>query len=432
MPRQVPMRPLLPLFALLVASTAAFAQESEAESPLTLEEAHRLALERSPRFTSLRSTVQLQEADLTAARVFPTNPALELSTGPRVEADVVGLDATIGVSQALPVFGRYGAAIDVQEAQLVAAKSELRFDTQGLLAGVSRAFIEAQQAAAILSLQQERTRLLQALVTLTQRRVEAGDATQLDVNLWQAELGSAVAVLQRAQARSLAARARLASLVGLDPMRPPVPAGSLTPPARSELRPFDVGDRGDLIALEARVQAATEATELAEARAWPDVAVGAYVGTERLAPGPSTVQGEYFAGAQLAVDLPIFNRNQGDIARANAQLARAKALRAAALLEAAAEVQAATARLEAALAAVAALESSVVGSLEETLTLLERSFEEGKIGMADLLLRQRTLLEARADYLDAVAEARLAEVDVELAAGRFSAALVDSDGEEAR
>ncbi len=418
------------LIIAVASSSIAQPTDEPAVASITLEQALSLALENSPRLSVFRADIAEAEADLRGAKVFPENPVLDLSAGPRfgvgdLAGSDLGLDASVGLSQAIPLFGRWGAAVDVAEARLDAERSAVRFDTQRLLAAVSRAFLEAQRAEALVGVQRERTKLLQDLVALTERRVEAGDATQLDVNLWQAELGSARSSLLRFEGRAVAARAELAAGIGLDPKDPPLPQGALQPPKDPPAAALDLEQRSDLRALAAQVRAAERAVELARARAWPDLGVGAYLETEKLAPGPEGVTGEYLAGAQLTVPLPLFERNQGDIARAEAQLNRAKAVRAARLLAAAAEVETQSARLEAALAAARGLESSVVATTEETLSLLERSFEEGKIGITDLLLRQRTLLDARADYMDAIADARLAEIDLELAAGRLSTDLID-------
>ena len=55
------------------------------------------------------------------------------------------------------------------------------------------------------------------------------------------------------------------------------------------------------------------------------------------------------------------------------------------------------------LAAVRVLETEAIPGLEENETLTTRSFEVGQIGLPDLLLIRREILDTRSQYLDALA-----------------------------
>ena len=69
------------------------------------------------------------------------------------------------------------------------------------------------------------------------------------------------------------------------------------------------------------------------------------------------------------------------------------------------------------LAAVRVLETEAIPGLDENEALTSRSFEVGQLGLPDLLLIRREILDTRSQYLDALLEAALARVDLDASAG---------------
>ena len=73
--------------------------------------------------------------------------------------------------------------------------------------------------------------------------------------------------------------------------------------------------------------------------------------------------------------------------------------------------------MRAAQAATGRFEQDVVGSFEENLRLLRRSFEAGKIGVSEVLLFRREFLDAQRESVESRSDARRARVLVDFAAG---------------
>jgi outer membrane protein TolC len=90
-------------------------------------------------------------------------------------------------------------------------------------------------------------------------------------------------------------------------------------------------------------------------------------------------------------------------------------------------VTAAHARLQAAVAATGRLRGQVIGSLEESLDLLQRSFSAGKVGAMELLVFRREFVESEREYVAVLADAWRARIELDLAAGRLSVPVVDSE-----
>ena len=68
-------------------------------------------------------------------------------------------------------------------------------------------------------------------------------------------------------------------------------------------------------------------------------------------------------------------------------------------------------------AAVQTLEAEAIPGLDENERLTTRSFEVGQLGLPELLLIRREILETRFQYLDALLEAVLARTDLDASAG---------------
>jgi cobalt-zinc-cadmium efflux system outer membrane protein len=68
------------------------------------------------------------------------------------------------------------------------------------------------------------------------------------------------------------------------------------------------------------------------------------------------------------------------------------------------------------LAVLRMLESEAIPGLDENERLTTRSFEVGQLGLLDLLLIRREILDTRFQYLDALLEAALARIDLDASA----------------
>jgi cobalt-zinc-cadmium efflux system outer membrane protein len=235
----------------------------------------------------------------------------------------------------------------------------------------------------------------------------------MDVNLAQVQVGRSDRDLRMARGAYDIARSILAETVGLDPVQPPEPQGGLDLPVRTPVPMADLVDgalkrRADLQALRAVVEATRARIEVARRDAVPNLAFEAFRREE---------EGDRLLGGALGIRIPIFNRNQGAIAEAHAAAGRAIAESEAGILQARREVMAARTRYEAASEAADRLRQQVLGTLDENLRLLQLSFESGKTGWTDVLVFRREFVDVRRDYVNTLAEARLAGIELDLAAG---------------
>jgi cobalt-zinc-cadmium efflux system outer membrane protein len=245
-------------------------------------------------------------------------------------------------------------------------------------------------------------------------RFDSGAVAQMEVNLAEVQVGRAERDLRLAEGAYEVAKTVLAEVVGLDPAQPPGPDGELDLPPRQlpssvELLSAAEEHRMDLRAFRHTVEAARARIELTRRQRVPNLEVEAFYGredgTDRL------------LGGEIKMRIPLFNRNQGRIAEAQSARRQTLAESDATKLQVRQEVAASVARYRASQTAAANLEHQVLGTLQENLELLQRSFEAGKTGWTDVLVFRREFVDIQRDYIETLTDARLAGIELDLASG---------------
>ena len=130
--------------------------------------------------------------------------------------------------------------------------------------------------------------------------------------------------------------------------------------------------------------------------------------------------GELIGGASISLPLPLLNRNQGGVATAKAQVALESARLDRQALLAKAQVERARTQVATATATATTLKENVVDKQQEMLSLLERAYDAGKLGVTDVLLRQRSVLNAQAAYVNALSDVAAARAQLAYATGALS------------
>lgn len=374
------------------------------------------AARRGPELARLGSEVAAAEGRLTGARTYPYNPEVSAEAAERRdEAGGSSTDVGLGLAQRIELAGQGARRRAEAEHRLTAARGAFRQARRSALARAARAFAEAVGRREVLASHRTDAELARRFARLTSRRVEAGSGTAVEEVLARAGLARAERQLALAQGLYRRAQAALAEAAGLTDTALVQPAGELprpepgwTPPPLEDLLARAAEARGDLAAARARVEAGAARRALARAERIPDVTAGLRAGRE---------EGDDIVGLGLTIPIPLFDRNQGAITEADAELAGARAELAVTELAVRREVAAARARLVAALEALDAAESLGLAALEDGLELVERSFDAGKIGSAEVILFRRELVEARRQSVEARVEAFRAAVELAVVAG---------------
>ncbi|MEG1328925.1 MAG: TolC family protein, partial [Janthinobacterium sp.] len=146
--------------------------------------------------------------------------------------------------------------------------------------------------------------------------------------------------------------------------------------------------------------------DVEQRRATPDVTVS--IGMKR-----SEELGRNQAIIGLALPLPLFDRNAGNKLDALRRSDKASDELAAARIDVQTKVAAASERLATARLDVESLRQDILPGAQSAYDAASKGFEFGKFAFLDVLDAQRTLLQAKNQYLRALTEAQHAAADIE-------------------
>jgi outer membrane protein TolC len=134
---------------------------------------------------------------------------------------------------------------------------------------------------------------------------------------------------------------------------------------------------------------------------------------------PRESQGtDTIAGPTLSLELPLWDQNRAQIAKADRLLEQARQRRHAALVGVAQDIHASLARVRMASENAAFYRSEFVPTAERSVTLAQEGYRVGNVPFLSLLEAQRAYLETRIRQLEALKAAALAEIELERATGR--------------
>lgn len=353
-----------------------------------------------------------------AAQWLPANPVASFAAGPRHERGdgtlASGTQMSGHLEQTLEVAGQRGTRraevahqTDAASWRTATARAETRAQARA-------AYVGAQLADAGVKAARQRDELVQQLVDSVRARVESGAASEVDLDLARIERGRAVRDRVDAELALAAAFAQLRLLIAL-PAGAPIQLGTpLGPP------PSGPDDVATLLAIAAErrpelrfLQSARRASDAAIVRlrreAVPNPTVFADV--ERDLPGQT------FVGAGVAVPLPIWRRNQGELALARAERDRLTEEQTLAAREIAAEVERAQRGVSLHGELVKSIAGEMLPAAESAADLVTQGWRAGKFDLFRVIQASREAAEARRSYLQALGALWTAAISLDRAVG---------------
>ncbi|WP_431470155.1 TolC family protein [Sphingosinithalassobacter sp. LHW66-3] len=387
-------------------SFAAFAMPAEAQERelLSLEEAlSRSGLsegaaetQSNPRIVGPRADTEAAQALVGQARLRP-NPELSFEVeniaGSGAFSGLSATEYTLSVGQRLELGGKRSARVQAAEAQaqLANVRADLAEAELGFL--VRERYVVAAAAASRVELALDIVERNVELARIAGVLVEVGREPPLRGLRAQAALAEARAELQAAEAASLAARTALAALWSDEGAPPVVPSDfpDIVPPSTVLVSTTGL----QLQAARAESQAAEAEIDRERSLRVPDPVVSA--GVRRF---EETNDNAFLVG--VSIPLPFANRNQGNIAAAEARLRAANAREAIALADFEQAVTRARAQYLAAEARVETLSATSLPQAEEALRLVRIGYRNGRFPLIEVL----SAAEARDDIREALIAAQ--------------------------
>ena len=363
---------------------------------LSLAQALNEANARSPSVIAAEAEVRAAEARARQAG-YRENPELSLEVenvaGTGELRGVNRMETTLSVNQRLDIGGRRSARLETARANLVVQRLRLTVARADLAHSVREQFARAVAARQRLDQAEDNLTWAKELARVAGLLVEAGREPPLRAIRARSALAQADAAHEAAVAEELAARSSLAALLGVG-----TPVAAVTGPsldARSGTIAPETSLEVRLADAERNVAQAELRQQQAERRLDPAVGLGVRHIRET---------GDVGLVAGISMPLRIFDRNEGNIAAAQQVLAAADARRASALASTTARARNAIATVEGAQRRVAALEKAAIPEAAEALRLAQRSYEEGRATLLELLDARNAFVAAERD----LTEARLA------------------------
>ncbi|WEF34521.1 TolC family protein [Pseudoduganella chitinolytica] len=373
-----------------------------AEPPLTLPAAIELAIGSHPALRAAAHDVAASSAAIEQARQLP-NPELSYL---REGRDAGTRTTTIQLNQPIELGGKRRARVALAQAGLDVAVGERQARRQALRADVIAAYFDVLAASERAALAEQAAKLAERSADVVSRRVAAGKASPVDAA--RARLVPADARIERDRAATALAiaRQRLEALTGLtvadrtlQAPQLPVPTALPAAPDRAERAPAVRRAGRELALQQARV-------DVERAARVPDLTLT--VGSQR---DDQVARRQAVVG--VAIPLPLFNRNAGNVVAARERAAQAQAQLEAARLEARSALAVATLQYTQARDEAALLAQTVVPDAQHVYESTLKGFEYGKFAFLDVLDAQRTLLQARTRQLQALHDAWRARAELE-------------------
>jgi len=397
----VPTPRKIALLSLLLAATAS----AQAGQGMSLPEALSAAFANNPELAAAGRAIGIAEGERRQAGLLP-NPELawEMEDTRRETST-----STVTLSQPLELGGKRGARIAVAGAGQAIAQLDLERQRNGLRADVVQAYHAALRAQTAVELAQQSQALTERGLRVVQGRVSAGQSSPVEATRAQVQLAQAQAEVRRAETQRTVAYQALARLTGS-------PLATFDALQASNLSPGQAPSADTLLAQveqTAEWRLAAAQVERGEASLGSEKALRIPNLTVSVGSQYSREDRERVNVVGLSMPLPLFDRNQGNVLAAARRADQARDLRNAVELRLRSETRSAVDQWRTAMQEVQAYDRTILPSAQQAVDTATRGFEMGKFAFLDVLDAQRTLIDARGLYLEALAAATDARAQVE-------------------
>lgn len=375
---------------------------------INLAELESLAERCNPALAQAAARIEAARGEAIQAGLYPNPRAGYLASEIGDEGQAGQQGAFIGqefVTNGKLKLSRYVAEQTIRQAQCAWAAQRAR-----VVNDVRRAFFDVLVAQRSVELTNQLVRVGQEGVRAADALMKAKEASRFDGLQARIEFDSAQITAEKARNRYVAAWRNLATVVGM----PDMPSAPLLGELQDGLAQLTW--EGELTRMLGESPVIAEArTNVARAEAIlcrqcaervPNVDV-------QVAMQYDNATRDSIAGAQAGVALPLFNRNQGNIRRAQAEVSSARAEVQRAELELRQRLAVAFEQYQNARFQVEKYAAQILPNAQTSLDLVTRGYREGHLDYLTLLTSQRTFFQVNLAYVEAVRDLRNATVVIE-------------------
>ena len=389
---------------------------SRAEEPMTLAQALALALEKNPELAVFSAEIRAADARRLQASLFP-NPELEAEVeniaGSGDFSGTRSAETTIQLSQLILLGGKRSSAVRAATLEREVAELDYAAKRLEIFGETTQAFLEVLSAQRQVELAEEVVLLSEKFAPAAEKRVQAGAASKVELTRLNIQLATARIEAERARTDLAAARRRLVAFWRGDVSELEAVAGDLE--SLPEVDSIDELNRRLLespaLARWERELARRQSTiHLARANRVPDLTIGA---------GYRYFNDTSDSAAVVAfgLPLPLFNRNQGAIREAVAERDKGENEQLSATVALRTELAVAFDALTTVRAQLEKLNETILPGARDVFEQINEGYLAGRFGYLEVIDAQRTLIEARLQYLEALTAYQQAIAEIEALTG---------------
>ncbi len=385
---------------------------------LTLEAAKSLLISYNPTLQAERLNVDIEAADVIDAEKRP-NPSFSagsegLSFGSSDRSFFSNQELSLEIRQVFETAGKRQKRTRLEEADVEIADIEVQYLVRLLIFEGKKAYYQVVLAQEDLTLARDILDQFVGVVHLNRLRYEGGEIAGGELRRVEAAQYRFYEDVVAAEVGLENAQDRLLALLGSTDFHQRFKAvdpfdSQFVPPPVQELRDTALRERADLAAQRAQIARADFGIELEKARGVPNISP--FVGYRR-------DLGE--SGAIVGLEIPLFvsNRNQGGIARAQAQRRRQEQLVRLAEVRALEEVQLALNQLEGNRQRIEALQGEYLNKARQSRDIAESAYRLGGASLIEFLDAERTYRETSRLYNRVLYDFQISRGQLELAIGK--------------
>jgi len=398
-------------------------------SGLTVERLVESGFSRRADLLAAQQRLAIADGRLIQAGLRP-NPILASEYGsPRFLGGSSEANLDVGITQLFETAGKRNKRIQVARAERDQVRAEVLALQRQLAADIRAAYAKAAGLGRQLDAFERLIAADQELVRVTQARLNEGDVAPLDLNLVRVETNRLRAQVIKTRAELEADIISLRALAGMETIEPlqiaPLPE---RPPrldlAVSELTAIALRERADLRAVRLAEEVAAARIALARSQATPNIAGSVRYSREKritdlpeaLGVGPAR-QTDNFLRFGVSVDIPVFNRNQGEIAAAVGERMQAQHQREFVEANIKRDVALAYTRYRAAAEALILYTTQIIPTAQKNLQAVRSAYSAGEFSIFDIVGEQRRLIENETAYNEVITDYYSALAELERALG---------------
>jgi cobalt-zinc-cadmium efflux system outer membrane protein len=401
----------------------------ESSHTITLEQVVAKALVQNPQLKVFSLERRAREARLLQSGLYP-NPKLEVEieniAGSGSFSGFNRSETTIRLSQLVELGGKRAARIQASTYSRDLSSWDYETARIDVLTQASKAFADLLKAQRQVAMNDELVGLAQKTLLAASERVQAGKVSPIEQTKAEVEVSTARIGLERAKSAEIMARSNLAATWGETRPQFQVALGNL-----EEIYPVPLYDvliqkidqNPELARWGSELNRRQANLDYERSKAIPDVSLEA--GFRRLEESDDNA---FIFG--VSIPLPLFDRNQGAIAEARHRFAKAETQKNAISIRLNNNLAQAHRVLTLAYSEVISLKTQVVPGAERAYDAMTEGYRFGKFGFLEVLDSQRTLFQARIQYLQSLASYHKAVADVERLTGAPLGQAPSTEGRE--